>query len=599
MTEKPNVIVIVTDDQGYGDLACHGNPVVQTPNLDRLHEESIRFTDFHVAPMCTPTRGQLLTGTDAARNGALNVSSGRTLLSTDYPTMADYFSAAGYATGIFGKWHLGDNYPFRPEDRGFQEVLWFPSSHVNSVPDYWENDYFDDVYQHNGIRERQRGYCTEVFFDRAMEWMERQSQSGQPFLTYLPTNAPHAPLWVPPDDRIEAERYFAEHEHEMASVDPAVRPHLIRFLAMISNFDRHLGRLRQFLEARHLAANTLILFLTDNGSTFGNAYYNANMKGAKTELWEGGHRVPCFLHWAGGGVGAPRDVPGLTQAQDILPTLLDLCDIRPETLHPSPGASTGPRPEFDGVSLAPVVRGEASPPESRMIVINYSRMPHNFDYPSPEAPSVVRRDGSAVLWRRWRLLNEDQLYDLDSDPLQERNVITDHPSVAKSMSDHLQDWWEDVMVPANSPQAVIVGSPHENPTLLSACEWRDVFVDMQNQVRLAVRRNSYTYIDVAWPGTYTVALRRWPEESGLALGESCPETQVTDGTLPAGESLPIRYARIHVQGQHLQQEVNPESQEAVFTIELATGRSVLHTWFDDEAKRPICGAYYVTMTAQR
>ena len=199
--DRPNVIIVITDDQGYGDLACHGNPVALTPNLDRLHDESVRFTDFHAAPMCTPTRGQLLTGLDAARNGALNVSSGRTLLRANLPTMADIFRDVGYRTGLFGKWHLGDNYPFRPQDRGFEETLWFPSTHINSLPDYWENDYFDDVYRHNGRRERYEGYCTKVFFDEAMRWINNRVEAEEPFLAYLPTNAPHAPLWVPAEDR--------------------------------------------------------------------------------------------------------------------------------------------------------------------------------------------------------------------------------------------------------------------------------------------------------------------------------------------------------------------------------------------------------------
>ena len=147
---QPNVIIVMTDDQGYPELSAHGNPILHTPNLDRLHGQSIRFSDYHVSPMCTPTRGQLLTGLDAARNGAVNVSSGRALLRSENPTMANYFGDAGYSTGIFGKWHLGANYPYRPQDRGFQESVWYPSSSIPSVPAYWGNDYFDDVYVHNG-----------------------------------------------------------------------------------------------------------------------------------------------------------------------------------------------------------------------------------------------------------------------------------------------------------------------------------------------------------------------------------------------------------------------------------------------------------------
>ena len=194
---RPNVILVLTDDQGYGDFFCHGNPVLKTPNLDRLHDQSIRFTDFHVAPMCTPTRGQLLTGVDALRNGAMNVSSGRTLLRRDIPTMPQIFAVNGYRTAMFGKWHLGDNYPYRPQDRGFQESLWFPSSHISSAPDFWNNDYFDDVYVRNGKRQAVNGYCTDVFFREAMQWMGERADRREPFFCYLPLNAPHGPLFVP------------------------------------------------------------------------------------------------------------------------------------------------------------------------------------------------------------------------------------------------------------------------------------------------------------------------------------------------------------------------------------------------------------------
>lgn len=181
---NPNVIIVMTDDQGYGELSCHGNPVLKTPQLDKLHDRSIRFTDFHVAPMCAPTRGQLMTGLDAARNGTINVSSGRGLLRPpELNTMADIFASNGYRTGIFGKWHLGDNYPFRPEDRGFQETVWFPSSHISSVPDFWGNDYFDDTYITNGKCQSFKGYCTDIFFDEALKFISNSAKSGKPFFT--------------------------------------------------------------------------------------------------------------------------------------------------------------------------------------------------------------------------------------------------------------------------------------------------------------------------------------------------------------------------------------------------------------------------------
>ncbi len=583
-TSRPNVIMIVTDDQGYGDMACHGNPVALTPNLDKLYDQSIRLLDFHVAPMCTPTRGQLMTGLDAARNGAVNVSSGRTLLRSDLQTMADLFRAGGYRTGVFGKWHLGDNYPYRPQDRGFDESFWFPSSHINSLPDYWENDYFDDVYCHNGTRERFEGYCTEVFFDQAMAWIRDRVEADEPFFAYLPTNAPHAPLWVPAADREAVEAYFTEHEHCLPEVSPDLRPRIIRFLAMIRNLDTHVGRMRDFMREQGIDRDTLLIFMTDNGSTFGPFYYNAGMRGAKVSLWEGGHRVPCFIHWPDGNLGEPRDITGLTEVQDILPTLIDFC-----------GLEVPEGPSLDGISLADVLRDEEPVPPDRVLAVNYSRMPR-FDYPMPDSRSVIRREGTAVLWKRWRLLEAVALYDLDNDPAQEHNVIDQYPEIAQTMLEALDTWWQDVEPTANQIQRVIIGSDEENPMMLSACEWRDVFVDQQKQVRIGARKNSYWHLRVDRAGTYRFELRRWPVESRLRLTEACPATQVTDGLLEEGTALPIAQARLMIDGELHVQRVEPEDTSAVFTVDLKEGPTLLHTWFDDENHQPICGAYYVYVT---
>jgi len=580
---KPNVILIITDDQGYGDMGCHGNPVALTPHMDRLHDQSVRLADFHAAPMCTPTRGQLMTGLDAARNGAVNVSSGRTLVRADLKTLADRFGEGGYRTGMFGKWHLGDNYPYRPQDRGFAESLWFPSSHISSLPDYWENDYFDDVYCRNGTRRRYEGYCTEVFFREATAWMKARAEADEPFFAYLPTNAPHYPLYVPPEDRQAAEAAFAAGEHELGEIDPPMRGRIVRFLAMIHNVDKHLGQLRASLEAWGIARNTCLIFMTDNGSTFGPSYFNAGMRGAKCSLWEGGHRVPCFIHWPDGRLGKPRDIGGLTEVQDLLPTLVELCGLEP------------PAEPLDGINLAAALRSQTPVPPDRMLAVNYSRMP-DFDYPTPDSPSIMRREGAAVLWKRWRLLEGTALYDLDSDPAQERNVIEEHPDVARTMLAGLDDWWRQVDPIANEVQRITIGSDEENPMMLSACEWQDVFVDQQQQVRLGVRKNSYWHVHVDRPGTYRFELRRWPRESGLKLAEACPAATFTDGEAPQGQALPIARARLLIERQYHKKAVEPGDESAEFTVPLHQGPTLLHTWFDDDRGEPLCGAYYVYVT---
>ena len=593
-SQRPNVLVIITDDQGYGELSCHGNPVLKTPNLDRLHAESVRFTDFHVAPMCTPTRGQLLTGVDALRNGAINVSSGRTMLRRDIPTMADILAASGWRTGLFGKWHLGDTYPYRPQDRGFHESLWFPSSHIGSVPDAWQNDYFDDGYRHNGRWRTVQGYTTDGLFREAILWMKAEATAGRPFFCYLATAAPHQPHFVPDRYREPLRAALEAARDQLTNYQPdqslsgnrTVEQELVSFLAMIANIDENLGRLEAFLTEAGLRENTLVIFLTDNGSTFGPRYFNAGMRGGKVTLWEGGHRVPCFVRWPAGGLRPAGDVTGLVQVQDLLPTLIDLLDLTPP-----------PDARFDGVSLAPTLRASAQVPDDRMLVINYSRMPFKAVRTMPENAAVPRREGAAVLWRQWRLLEDRQLYDLANDPLQQRNVIEDHPEIAAAMRAHLDGWWDGVKDLANEFSASVIGHEAENPVLLTACEWADVFLDQQAQVRRGERKNGVWHIEVAREGRYAFLLSRWPYASGLYLRDGVEETCVTDGTLPAGEGWPVASARLRVGDTVQTASVGPGARSVRFVLPLTAGRTTLETAFLDADGSEIAGAYYVT--AQR
>ncbi|MCK0148233.1 arylsulfatase [Arenibacter sp. F26102] len=574
--KKPNVIVIMTDDQGYGELSVHGNPILKTPELDKLHSKSARLTDFHVAPMCTPTRGQLLTGMDAARNGATNVSSGRTHLKNGLKTMADYFSENGYNTGIFGKWHLGDNYPSRPEDRGFKETLWFPSSHIGSAPDYWGNDYFDDVYIKNGQREKYQGYCTDVFFDKAKEWISDSKDKNLPFFTYIPTNAPHQPFYALEKDIKEMEVIVENSEFSSMEADKKYK--FIRYLAMIRNIDKNVGELMDFLKRKTLLDNTIVVFLSDNGSTFGPDYFNAGMRGGKTELYEGGHRVPFFISWPNGAIKS-GDVSGLSQAQDVLPTLLDLCGIERSSSE-----------DFDGISLASAFSGERKIDPNRSIVINFSRMPFYFDYPSPYSNSMMRMEGAAVLWKNWRLLNDNELYDLTQDPLQQNNIINDHPTIVAQMRLQSSKKWDLVKDVANVPQRIIIGSKHEESTMLSASDWMDVFLDQQIQVSKGLQRNSYWLLEIETSGVYTFELRRYPKESDMMLTAEKGDAK----------SLPIHAAKIFVtteSNELRKKSLVKEGDKGVrYTFQLEKGPIALHTWFEDVDGEGLAGAYYVYVT---
>ena len=558
--DRPNVVVLITDDQGYGDFSAHGNPVLKTPNLDKLRGQSLRLTDFHVSPMCTPTRGQLLTGQDCLRNGAMNVSSGRTLLRRGIPTMADAFAAGGYRCGQFGKWHLGDNYPYRPHDRGFHESLFFPSSHIGSAPDFWENDYFDDTYVHNGRREKYTGYCTDVFFDEAMKWMKACAGKKQPFLCYLATNTPHGPLFV-------AAKYREPFEK-------VVKPNVARFFGMIANIDENVGRLDAFLRDSGLAENTIVVFLTDNGGTAGVPVFNAGMRGRKIDLYDGGHRVPCFIRWPAGKLREPGDIGGLTTVQDLLPTLLDLCGV--------------PKPEkaaFDGVSLAKVLRGEGEPPADRMAVVQFSRM----NEPAPQ------QGDACVLWKRWRLVAGKELYDVAADPGQKTNVIEKHADIAEKMRAHYEKWWAGVAPRVNDHEAIVIGSDAENPLLLSPADWEDTFLDQGAQVRAGLRRNGPWNVETAKAGEYEITLRRWPAEADTAIRAARPIVKHTDGQFPAGVALAVASARLKVDQFEATHPVGEADKAVTFAVKLPPGRTKLRTWFLDAAGREIAGAYYVTV----
>ena len=554
---RPNVIVIITDDQGYGDFSCHGNPVLKTPHLDRLASQSVRLTNFHATPMCTPTRGQLLTGLDALRNGAMNVSSGRTLLRRGIPTVANLFAGAGYQCGQFGKWHLGDNYPFRPQDRGFHEALYYPSSHIGSAADAWNNDYFDDTYWHNGRRERFEGYSTDVFFRESMQWMGQQAAAGRPFFCYLATAAAHGPLFVP-------NRYREAY--------PAQPRNVASFFGMVANIDENVGRLEAFLEERGLRENTLVVFLTDNGGTAGVPVFNAGMRGRKIELYEGGHRVPCFVRWPAGKLRPPGDAAELTQVQDVLPTLIDLC-----RLTPPPGA------RFDGQSLAEYLRGAKGQLPDRKLVIQFSRM---------NAP-VPRKGDACVLWKQWRLVNHEELYDVASDPAQKQNVADRHPEVVAEMRRHYDQWWQGVAPEINRFGRIVIGSVAEPNSLLSPCEWADVFLDQMAQVRRGERKNGVWHLEVDRDGEYEFELRRWPAEADLPLAAAAPPYRGVDGEYPAGAALPIAKARLKMADFEKAVAVDPKDAAVSFRVTLARGQADLQTWFYDEGGQELCGAYFV------
>lgn len=566
---RPNVVLVMTDDQGYGDLGCHGNAMIRTPNLDRLYRESVRFTDFHVDPTCSPTRAALMTGRYSTRTGVWHTVMGRSLMYDDEVTIADVFSSAGYRTGIFGKWHLGDNHPMRPRDRGFDHWVIHGGGGIGQTPDFWGNRYIDDHYQTGDSGEDRwqpfEGYCTDVFFEEAIRFIDRPD--AEPFFVYLPTNVPHSPYIVP-------------ENHKTHYLDRGVTEPMASFYGMIENCDQNIGRLIEHLNRTGRAENTIFIFMTDNGTAAGIstaaagsgpktwAGFNAAMRGAKGSPYEGGHRVPLFVRWPGGGIGGDiggdiaggRDVDTLTAHIDLLPTLVELCELPFE-----------PTQKLDGTSLASLLRRTGDDHSDRLrdddalrddnaLTGDDTRFSGRTLFVHTQREEIPPKwRSSSVMSGKWRFVNGSELYDLSADPGQTNDVAARHPDLVARLRQEYETWWQSLQ-PAFSRYGYLkIGTEHENPVRFTCMDWHAPTVQEipwdQSQIDRMPAVNGWWMIDVATPGRYRVTLRHKPPQAEFPLratramirfGDSEVITDVADGMtevtleidLPVG---PVRF----------------------------------------------------------
>ena len=493
---KPNILIVMTDDQGLGDFSFMGNPVLKTPNLDAFARESVRLTDFHVCPMCSPTRGQLMTGLAALRNGATSVTAGRTFLRPGLTTLPQTFAKAGYKTGLFGKWHLGDVYPHRPTDKGFQEAAYHLGwGQLHSTPEFdWP--LIDGRYFHNGEQTLYRGHCTDLWFDKAMEWMHVCQSQGEPFLCYLPTNAPHSPF-------IELDEFVEPYRNK----GPA------GFFGMIAHVDKRFGDLEQFLVEHKLRDNTIVIFMTDNGGTAGVNLFNAGLRAGKTTYYDGGHRVPCWIRWPHGKLGEPREISIPTQNTDLFPTLCDLCGV------PQPKWDTADQP-FRGTSLAGVLQGTQAELPDRKFVVQYGQTPEKFE--------------ACVIWGKWRLVKGTELYDIEADRVQKTNVAEQQADVLRAMRDYYEAWWKSVEPRLNDFVPQSIGASQQPVVELTSGDWERIYADNSGYVREAVGGPSggHWHIKVEESGEYEFTLRRWPERTMTSLGEKYEPSPTSPSNKP-------------------------------------------------------------------
>ena len=578
-TGRPNIVFVLTDDQGYGDLGCHGNPAIQTPNIDRFHAHCHRFTDFHVGTTCAPTRAGILTGHYCNSAGVWHTIGGRSLLRDNEWTLADALQGAGYRTGHFGKWHLGDSPPYRPHERGFEHSVYHAGGGIGNTGDAWGNDYFDDTYFVNGEPAPFSGYCTDVFFNEGIKFIEEHAE--QPFFCYIATNAPHGPLNIEPH-YVNAYRDSTPHEERA------------RFYGMITNIDENFGKLQKRLDELNLAQNTILIFMTDNGTASGveldtdgfpeegPGSYNAGMRGKKGPPYEGGHRVPFLLHYPAGGLDGGQDINALTSYVDFMPTLLDLCQVE-----------VPPERTFHGRSLVPLLKGNDAHFPGRITVADTQRIAN---------PMKWRR--SAVMQDRWRLLNGKELYNLENDPGQRHDVAAQHPNTVIQLRAAYDQWWDLVSVQFNRDTPIALGQDTE-PVKLTTHDLRNEACHTawnQRQVRQGLAVSGFWAVDVRQAGRYRVALRRWPEETDYAITagidgddsnwrRDCIEEQHAPA-YQGGTALDIAWVQLTLGRANYQQEIAPDHAQAVFTVDLSPGEDQLYASFHDNKEQTIA-PYYV------
>ncbi len=418
---KPNVIVILTDDQGYGDFSGHKNPLLATPQLDRLAADGVAFTRFSVSPVCAPTRAALLTGRYPLRTGVHGVTKGRETMRANELTLGQAFQAAGYRTGLIGKWHLGENYPYVPHARGFDEFVGFRTGHWN-----W---YFDSPVERNGKAAQLPGYIADSLTREAQQFVDRSRRD--PFFLYLAYNTPHAPYQVP-------DAYFDRFAKRGLSLENQ------SIYGMVQNLDDNIGRLLAHLERRNLAEDTIVVFLCDNGPQTDR--YNAGLRARKGSVYEGGTRSPLYVRYPAQLRGG-RQIEHVAGHIDITPTLLDLCQVK-----------RPPGPEMDGMSLRPLLEGRTSGWPERILFTHADHQPE----PTRPYPGCART-------QRFKMVNGSELYDLLADPGESRNVARDYPKELARLVEAYEKWFASTLEgfrPGAPP--IPVGYRQENPATLSA-----------------------------------------------------------------------------------------------------------------------------------
>lgn len=533
--DQLNVVFVLSDNQSYYELGCHGHPYIKSPNIDALARQSIEFSHFYAPNFCSPSRAVILTGQYAMRNGVFDTIGGRSLLHADATTLPEIMKQHGYQTGIFGKWHLGFSYPFRPRDRGFDEVFVHGGGGVGQLEDYYANTLFDTTFIHNGEIESTTGYCTDTLFDKAIEFIE--SNQDQPFFCYIPTPVTHFPNHGP------------KHLVEQLKKEGATGN--VELFAQVMNLDENIGRLVDKLDELDLAERTIFVYASDQG---------VNDRGASHEILKQGlaydpaHHVPFFIRIPG---GKPRISSRLAGMIDFFPTILDLCEIESPT-------------RLDGISLKPLLlsdsdRAEAYP-DDRVLILQ-----------CPRGRTAQKWKNSSVKTERWRLTNGEKLYDITSDPRMIRDIAGDHPDVVAKLRAEYESYWSDLPDQRETLSRHVLGDSECDEVTLNAMDWYRGDKPWHSGA-FKNRRNGAWPVRIVRDGTYIFECRHYPREADL----------------PAEAN----HARLRVGYTTVEKKFDKSATHVLFEVELTAGEYDLETFMsnDDETPR---GALFIYVSYKK
>ena len=491
--ETPNIILMITDDQGYGDFGAKGNHILQTPHLDAMAGRSFEMTRFYVNAVCSPTRASLMTGRSSYRTGVTDTWKGRSTMRTEEVTMAEMLKAKGYSTGLFGKWHLGDNYPCRPMDQGFDESIYHLGGGLAQPADPLENErrYSDPVLFKNGKKFPVNGYCCDVYYEEAIRWFSEENKKGKPFFAYIATNTPHSPLHDVPEKWYN---YYKDKDLGKKNFDHTVghpiegkdnNDRTARIYAMISNIDENVGKVFDALNKLNITKETIVIYINDNGP---DGYrYVGGFKGKKSMSTEGGLRSPAWFHWpqkfkAGG-------QSNLVSAHfDIMPTLAEITGAK------MPAGKT-----IDGRSFLPALKGKNQRWDDRIFVLQSHR-----------GTKPNRLENSAIISQKWKIETDRKLnmalFDMENDPYATKNILAEKEDVKKNLVAFYDSWLKslDSEYPNMwSPLSVRVDLQHENPCFLTRQEMR-----IADNLRWSIHKtNGEWHLDLAKSGEYEVSFQ--------------------------------------------------------------------------------------------